>query len=161
MFCKRRERRVIWSFDNLIIDCWNNKGILSPCEILSMIAFIYATKVVCIHKDWQVGTGEGDGVRALIAFYPQDQSKSNGIKQCFCEISGLTAVWWFGSIAWSSEHCNHGPRCWLHQIGVFWQSWWICWESCRFHPLVFFKQLDMTTKNVVEAFFFFFGRLVG
>lgn len=29
--------------------------------------------------DWQVGNGEGDGVRALIAFYPTEAANSNGI----------------------------------------------------------------------------------
>ncbi|XP_073317834.1 psbP domain-containing protein 3, chloroplastic [Primulina huaijiensis] len=30
-----------------------------------------------IPQDWQVGTGEGDGVRSLIAFYPEEASNSN------------------------------------------------------------------------------------
>ncbi|KAL8487123.1 hypothetical protein ACS0TY_023699 [Phlomoides rotata] len=29
------------------------------------------------YADWQVGTGEGDGVKALIAFYPPEASSSN------------------------------------------------------------------------------------
>lgn len=29
--------------------------------------------------DWQIGAGEGDGVRTLIAFYPREASNSNGI----------------------------------------------------------------------------------
>ncbi|KAL8491562.1 hypothetical protein ACS0TY_023236 [Phlomoides rotata] len=32
---------------------------------------------ITIPKDWQVGTGEGDGVKALIAFYPPEASSSN------------------------------------------------------------------------------------
>lgn len=32
-----------------------------------------------MYVDWQVGTGEGDGVRALIAFYPTEAANSNGI----------------------------------------------------------------------------------
>lgn len=39
--------------------------------------------VLYTRTDWQVGTGEGDGVRALIAFYPQDTASSNGIKTTF------------------------------------------------------------------------------
>lgn len=29
--------------------------------------------------DWQIGAGEGDGVRSLLAFYPPEASNSNGI----------------------------------------------------------------------------------
>lgn len=32
---------------------------------------------ITIPQDWQVGNGEGDGVRALTAFYPQESSDSN------------------------------------------------------------------------------------
>ncbi|KAG5571731.1 hypothetical protein H5410_061497 [Solanum commersonii] len=27
--------------------------------------------------DWQIGAGEGDGVRSLLAFYPREASNSN------------------------------------------------------------------------------------
>lgn len=34
--------------------------------------------------DWQVGAGEGDGVRALIAFYPTEAANSNGRVRAHC-----------------------------------------------------------------------------
>lgn len=36
--------------------------------------------------DWQVGAGEGDGVRALIAFYPTEAANSNGIMRAQVEL---------------------------------------------------------------------------
>ncbi|KAH0773754.1 hypothetical protein KY290_010891 [Solanum tuberosum] len=32
---------------------------------------------IMIPSDWQIGTGEGDGVRSLLAFYPPEASNSN------------------------------------------------------------------------------------
>ncbi|CAH9093444.1 unnamed protein product [Cuscuta europaea] len=39
---------------------------------------------VSIPSDWEIGSGEGDGVRSLIAFYPQEPSSSSNAFQMFC-----------------------------------------------------------------------------
>lgn len=47
-----------------------------------MLNMLFSLLKLCVWIDWQVGTGEGDGVRALIAFYPADDaSSSNGMKR--------------------------------------------------------------------------------
>lgn len=42
-----------------------------------------------------MGTGEGDGVRALIAFYPPEASNSNGMYRDCTGTFPWSIVWWF------------------------------------------------------------------
>lgn len=74
---------------------------------------------ITIPEDWQVGTGEGDGVRALIAFYPQDTASSN----VSIVISGLgadfTRLESFGKVDAFAENLIGGlDRSWQRPPGV-------------------------------------------
>lgn len=65
---------------------------MDPLEFIILLIEV----VLCI--DWQVGTGEGDGIRALIAFYPTDASSSNGMRKTtllwnFCSDYSLMVSW--------------------------------------------------------------------
>ncbi|KAL1561482.1 psbP domain-containing protein 3, chloroplastic-like isoform X1 [Salvia divinorum] len=74
---------------------------------------------ITIPEDWQVGTGEGDGVRALIAFYPQEASSSN----VSIAITGLgadfTRLESFGKVGEFAETLIGGlDRSWQRPPGV-------------------------------------------
>ncbi|KAG8369306.1 hypothetical protein BUALT_Bualt15G0137600 [Buddleja alternifolia] len=71
------------------------------------------------YADWQVGNGEGDGVRSLIAFYPQEASTSN----VSIVITGLgadfTRLESFGKVDAFAENLVGGlDRSWQRPPGV-------------------------------------------
>ncbi|KAG9151283.1 hypothetical protein Leryth_002822 [Lithospermum erythrorhizon] len=74
---------------------------------------------IIIPQDWEVGTGEGDGVRSLIAFYPRDAASSN----VSLVISGLgadfTKLESFGKVDAFAENLVSGlDRSWQRPPGV-------------------------------------------
>ncbi|KAI3459923.1 hypothetical protein Pfo_016586 [Paulownia fortunei] len=74
---------------------------------------------ITIPQDWQVGTGEGDGVRSLIAFYPPEASSSN----VSIVITGLgadfTRLESFGKVDAFAENLVGGlDRSWQRPPGV-------------------------------------------
>lgn len=71
---------------NVYSDDVNKFKISIPRGILCFYILMSSKIISCfidayIGVDWQVGSGEGDGIRSLTAFYPQDASASNG-KSC-------------------------------------------------------------------------------
>lgn len=74
---------------------------------------------ISIPRDWQVGSGEGDGIRLLTAFYPQDASSSN----VSLVITGLgpdfTRLESFGKVDAFAENLVSGlDRSWQRPPGV-------------------------------------------
>ncbi|PIM97595.1 hypothetical protein CDL12_29934 [Handroanthus impetiginosus] len=74
---------------------------------------------ISIPQDWQVGTGEGDGVSSLIAFYPPEASSSN----VSIVITGLgadfTRLESFGKVDAFAENLVSGlDRSWQRPPGV-------------------------------------------
>ncbi|KAK6116808.1 hypothetical protein DH2020_049438 [Rehmannia glutinosa] len=74
---------------------------------------------ITIPQDWQVGTGEGDGVRSLTAFYPPEASSSN----VSIAITGLgadfTRLESFGKVDAFAENLIGGlDRSWQRPPGV-------------------------------------------
>ncbi|KAL3845913.1 hypothetical protein ACJIZ3_003316 [Penstemon smallii] len=74
---------------------------------------------IAIPQDWQVGSGEGDGVRSLTAFYPQEASSSN----VSLVITGLgadfTRLESFGKVDAFAENLVSGfDRSWQRPPGV-------------------------------------------
>lgn len=39
-------------------------------------------KLFLLPSDWQVGLGDGNGIKLVTAFYPKEASNSNGIYAC-------------------------------------------------------------------------------
>ncbi|XP_027148303.1 psbP domain-containing protein 3, chloroplastic isoform X1 [Coffea eugenioides] len=74
---------------------------------------------ILIPRDWQVGSGEGDGIRSLTAFYPQEPSNSN----VSVVITGLgadfTRLESFGKVDAFAETLVSGlDRSWQRPPGV-------------------------------------------
>ncbi|KAL3514896.1 hypothetical protein ACH5RR_027613 [Cinchona calisaya] len=74
---------------------------------------------ILIPRDWEVGTGEGDGIRSLTAFYPQESSNSN----VSLVITGLgadfTRLESFGKVDAFAENLVSGlDRSWQRPPGV-------------------------------------------
>ncbi|KAL0392245.1 UNVERIFIED_CONTAM: PsbP domain-containing protein 3, chloroplastic [Sesamum radiatum] len=74
---------------------------------------------ITIPQDWQVGTGEGDGVRALIAFYPPDASSSNVSIAITALGADFTRLESFGKVDAFAENLVGGlDRSWQRPPGV-------------------------------------------
>ncbi|XP_047975924.1 psbP domain-containing protein 3, chloroplastic [Salvia hispanica] len=74
---------------------------------------------ITIPEDWQVGTGEGDGVRALIAFYPQEASSSNVSIAITSLGADFTRLESFGKVGEFAETLIGGlDRSWQRPPGV-------------------------------------------
>ncbi|KAL2529812.1 PsbP domain-containing protein 3 [Forsythia ovata] len=74
---------------------------------------------ITIPQDWQVGTGEGDGVRSLIAFYPQDTSNSNVSIAITSLGADFTRLESFGKVDAFAENLIGGlDRSWQRPPGV-------------------------------------------
>ncbi|XP_051126512.1 psbP domain-containing protein 3, chloroplastic [Andrographis paniculata] len=74
---------------------------------------------ITIPQDWQVGTGEGDGVRALIAFYPPEASNSNVTLVITVLGADFTRLESFGKVDAFAETLVGGlDRSWQRPPGV-------------------------------------------
>ncbi|XP_031123080.1 psbP domain-containing protein 3, chloroplastic [Ipomoea triloba] len=74
---------------------------------------------ILIPADWEVGTGEGDGVRSLIAFYPQEASNSNVSIVITSLGADFTRLESFGKVDEFAENLVSGlDRSWKRPPGV-------------------------------------------
>ncbi|KAK4421830.1 PsbP domain-containing protein 3, chloroplastic [Sesamum alatum] len=74
---------------------------------------------ITIPQDWQVGTGQGDGVRSLIAFYPPDASSSNVSIAITALGADFTRLESFGKVDAFAENLVGGlDRSWQRPPGV-------------------------------------------
>ncbi|XP_059286275.1 psbP domain-containing protein 3, chloroplastic [Lycium ferocissimum] len=74
---------------------------------------------ITIPRDWQVGAGEGDGVRSLIAFYPQEASNSNVSIVITSLGADFTKLESFGKVDEFAENLVSGlDRSWQRPAGV-------------------------------------------
>ncbi|PHT32596.1 PsbP domain-containing protein 3, chloroplastic [Capsicum baccatum] len=74
---------------------------------------------ITIPRDWQIGAGEGDGVRALIAFYPQEASNSNVSIVITSLGADFTKLESFGKVDEFAENLVSGlDRSWQRPPGV-------------------------------------------
>ncbi|XP_019170899.1 PREDICTED: psbP domain-containing protein 3, chloroplastic isoform X2 [Ipomoea nil] len=74
---------------------------------------------ISIPADWEVGTGEGDGVRSLIAFYPQEASNSNVSIVITSLGADFTRLESFGKVDEFAENLVSGlDRSWKRPPGV-------------------------------------------
>ncbi|KAJ8561302.1 hypothetical protein K7X08_027492 [Anisodus acutangulus] len=72
-----------------------------------------------MRKDWQIGAGEGDGVRSLIAFYPQEASNSNVSIVITSLGADFTRLESFGKVDAFAENLVSGlDRSWQRPAGV-------------------------------------------
>ncbi|KAI5660876.1 hypothetical protein M9H77_20199 [Catharanthus roseus] len=101
----------------------DNSVALAESEVLEDEFRVYSDDVnkfkISIPRDWQVGNGEGDGIRSLTAFYPQDASSSN----VSVVITGLgpdfTRLESFGKVDAFAENLVSGlDRSWQRPPGV-------------------------------------------
>ncbi|KAL3621560.1 PsbP domain-containing protein 3, chloroplastic [Castilleja foliolosa] len=74
---------------------------------------------ITIPQDWQVGTGAGDGVRSLTAFYPPDESSSNVSLAITSLGADFTKLESFGKVDTFAETLIGGlDRSWQRPPGV-------------------------------------------
>ncbi|MCD7447883.1 PsbP domain-containing protein 3, chloroplastic [Datura stramonium] len=74
---------------------------------------------ILIPRDWQIGAGEGDGVRSLIAFYPQETSNSNVSIVITSLGADFTRLESFGKVDAFAENLVSGlDRSWQRPAGV-------------------------------------------
>lgn len=74
---------------------------------------------ITIPSDWQVGAGEGDGVRSLIAFYPREASNSNVSIVITSLGADFTKLESFGKVDAFAENLVSGfDRSWQRPPGV-------------------------------------------
>ncbi|CAN4105128.1 unnamed protein product [Withania somnifera] len=74
---------------------------------------------IMIPRDWQIGTAEGDGVRSLIAFYPQEASNSNVSIVITSLGADFTKLESFGKVDAFAENLVSGlDRSWQRPPGV-------------------------------------------
>ncbi|KAJ8539605.1 hypothetical protein K7X08_013857 [Anisodus acutangulus] len=74
---------------------------------------------IMIPHDWQIGAGEGDGVRSLIAFYPQEASNSNVSIVITSLGADFTRLESFGKVDAFAENLVSGlDRSWQRPAGV-------------------------------------------
>lgn len=74
---------------------------------------------IMIPRDWQIGAGEGDGVRSLIAFYPQEASNTNVSIVITSLGADFTKLESFGKVDAFAENLVSGlDRSWQRPAGV-------------------------------------------
>ncbi|CAN4095506.1 unnamed protein product [Withania somnifera] len=74
---------------------------------------------IMIPRDWQIGAGEGDGVRSLIAFFPQEASNSNVSIVITSLGADFTKLESFGKVDAFAENLVSGlDRSWQRPPGV-------------------------------------------
>ena len=73
------------------------------------------------HVDWQVGTGENNGIKSVTGLFPDEPSNSNGINgsMAFPFLSYLISEYLKCLMGWFSNCSNHGAWCLVYQIGIF------------------------------------------
>ncbi|KAH0709438.1 hypothetical protein KY284_010865 [Solanum tuberosum] len=74
---------------------------------------------IMIHSDWQIGAGEGDGVRLLLAFYPPEASNSNVSIVITSLGANFTKLESFRKVDAFAENLDSGlDRSWQRPPGV-------------------------------------------
>ncbi|CAH9086716.1 unnamed protein product [Cuscuta epithymum] len=75
---------------------------------------------ISIPSDWEIGSGEGDGVRSLIAFYPQEPSSSSNVSIMITTLGAdFTTLGSFGRVDAFADNLVSGlDRSWKRPPGV-------------------------------------------
>lgn len=90
-----------------------------------------------LREGWRVGVGGGDpnGFKSVTAFYPDQNTSSNGNFRFIVKFQSKNwvLVWMIKSFItlfkWSSEHYNNWYWSGFHKDGIIWQSWRVCRDT--------------------------------
>nr|GMD25970.1 psbP domain-containing protein 3, chloroplastic [Ipomoea batatas] len=120
-FLKTKHYFILYYIHDLLLYDWYT---FSPLAVaVKESPRVYSDDVnkfkILIPADWEVGTGEGDGVRSLIAFYPQQASNSNVSIVITSLGADFTRLESFGKVDEFAENLVSGlDRSWKRPPGV-------------------------------------------
>lgn len=120
---KRRQLLFHAGFAAVAFPAVNSVALAADENVLMEDFRVYTDEVnkfkISIPQDWQVGTGEGDGVRAIIAFYPSEAASSNVTLVITALGADFTRLESFGKVDAFAETLVGGlDRSWQRPPGV-------------------------------------------